>query len=322
MHTNEDALTPATTPADLVLARTGTLNGIPAMIAFDGSKRTLLLVQKGAEWVQEREVQYGGIRGMGLLTKYLDEGSARLADKTPIFEEGKAAPEAKAPKAAPAPKATPATLDTVAATAKEAPTVPAKRARKAKAPAAPVAPKVEAPVAPPAPVGPVLDPAIVHHLGHDRAVEVATTTDLAVLRKTREAAITAGAPAEVVRAITLRAGEIACGFTLAGVKKAPVAKVATEKAPRAEKATSTEQAPSAPKKDLRAMLEAGVVKAGDKVHLHGKPEVTTTITKDGTASDGRSLRKWAMEATGWPSINVYVNLVHTKTGKTLEALRA
>jgi hypothetical protein len=260
------------------------------MVAFDGSKRTLLLVQKGAEWVQEREVQYGGIRGMGLLTKYLDEGSARLADKTPIFEEGKAAPETKAPKAAPAPKASPATLDTVAATAKEAPPVPAKRAPKAKAPVAPVAPKVEAPVAPPAPVGPVLDPVIVHHLGHDRAVEVATTTDLAVLRKTREAAITAGAPVEVVRAITLRAGVIACGFTLAGVKKAPVAKVATEKAPRAERA---EKAPMNVRPETVAKLENAIAKAGVR-----KDDGTVTIAAADLVTNGCSA-SWAKYPEDW-----------------------
>jgi hypothetical protein len=320
MHTNEDA----TLSSSLVLARTGTIKGVPAMIAFDGSKRTLLLVQKGAEWVQEREVQYGGIRGMGLLTKYLDEGSARLADKTPIFEEGKAAPEAKAPKAAPAPKASPVTLADVnpapEARAAMDKVVGVKRTRKAKSPATPAAPKAEPPVAPPAPVGPVLDPAIVHHLGHDRAVEVATTTDLAVLRKTREAAITAGAPAEVVRAITLRAGEIACGFTLAGVKKAPVAKEATEKAPRAEQTASTRQTPTK-KIGIREMIDAGIVKAGDEIHLRGKPEIKTTLTADGHTATGASLGQWGKEQTGWPSMNVYANLVHTKSGKLLGDLR-
>lgn len=205
-------------PSTLTIAKTGTVAGHPAMIAFDGKKTVLLVLNETADgWDQIEEVAFSGIRGMGLLTKRLDSGSARRADETPVFHQ-KALTEEAAP-------ADEKVVEPIPAPA-ETPAVPAK-AKAEKAPKADTAP-----VKPPAPVGPVLDPAIVAHLGNDRALEVATTTDLTVLRTLRESVVKLGLPAAVVKAITLRAGEVACGFSLASMKR-------TTKAPAQSSTTPT-----------------------------------------------------------------------------------
>jgi hypothetical protein len=301
------ATLPAPAPKSLTLAKTGTVSGRPAMIGF-GDKKTVLLVmnEAGDTWVQEKEVAFSGIRGMGLLTKDLDAGSARRADEKPVFAIE--AVEAAAPQAeAPAPAAIEPVIEAAPATPEKA-----KRPKKAAAPKAEKAPAV-----PVEPASPVIDPALVNLLGHDRALAITTTTDLAFLRNFRETAIKTGLPAEVVRAITLRAGEVACGFNLAALRKAASTKPAAQASKPAKVAPSTAEK----KMGIRELLAAGAVKAGDEVHLRGKPDTKTTLTADGNAKGGQSLGAWAKSATGWSSVNVYVNLVHSRSGKLLRDLR-
>lgn len=289
MNATLPASLPSTGP--LTLAKTGTVEGKPALIAYDGPKTTVLLVlTEDGSWSVRRSIPHSGIRGLGLARKELDAGSERAADAEPVFADATkgtatmaeiaAAPAAeiaveKPAKAARAPKATLADrirsapwasldearieslvglvasspenalaiIDAEIATHEacgngiKADVIGSIRKQVAKTVKAPKAPAPEAkPAAPQVPAGPVADPALVEAVGADRALVIATTTDLALLRSEREAAIKAGAPQAAIRAITLRAGEIACGLSLSSLRKAakPAPEApATERAPRA-----------------------------------------------------------------------------------------
>jgi hypothetical protein len=343
MTATTTATLPAANPVSgskLTLAKTGTVDKRPAMIAHDGPKVTVVLVLKDdGNWGVSRSISHGGIRGLGLALKELDEGTARNADQPPVFDISALVPNVaplavapgvkaavtgspkaveNAPVAAAPEKAKRAKKAPVAATPAPAPAeVPPAPAKAARAPKAAKAPAAEAPAAKvEAPAGPRLDPAILAHYGPEFARGMAETTDLDRLRKEREVATKAGAPAEVIRAITLRAGEVAMGLSLASIRKA--SKPAADKV--APTASST-RAPPTKKMDLHDLIAAGIVKVGDVVHLRGKPDHKTTIKADGSTADGTSLAQWGKANTGWPSINVYANIVHARTGKLLADLR-
>ena len=72
------------------------------------------------------------------------------------------------------------------------------------------------------------------------------------------------------------------------------------------------------------MIEQGVVKIGDELHLINHPKVIV-ILKDSNNIDynGRimSLNKWAKEITGWRAIQTYAFIKQVGSKQTLSELR-
>lgn len=100
--------------------------------------------------------------------------------------------------------------------------------------------------------------------------------------------------------------------------------IATPGAPATVRARSagTKSRTSLPR--LSALIEAGLVAAGDTVHVHNHPGAVARIV-DGKYVElgGQNVRinDWGADVTGWSAINVYAWVVHEPTGKTLDALR-
>ncbi len=75
---------------------------------------------------------------------------------------------------------------------------------------------------------------------------------------------------------------------------------------------------------INAMLEWGIVKAGDIIIAKGTTE-EATLCADGQieyAGKKTSIQKWLKSITGWSSVETYAFSVHKKTGRTLSDLRA
>lgn len=117
--------------------------------------------------------------------------------------------------------------------------------------------------------------------------------------------------ASVLRALRVRAGEIALGLP-AGGKAEKV---------KAEREASAESIKRTARMGIGEMIAAGIVKAGDEVSIKGKPEIKTTLDAAGNAADGRHLSKWCADVTG-VSCNCYRSVFHVPSGKTLDELRS
>lgn len=139
------------------------------------------------------------------------------------------------------------------------------------------------------------------------AEPVLTTLD--EVRAAHEAETRGACRASVLRALRVRAGEIALGVVAGGkgekVKAAAVAE-----------ATGTRTA----KLDVAGMIAAGILAVGDQVALKDDPSRVETLNANGKTSDDVTLNKWAHDCLGYP-VNAYVAVVHVATGKTLNALR-
>ncbi|MEQ2464708.1 hypothetical protein [Niallia hominis] len=74
---------------------------------------------------------------------------------------------------------------------------------------------------------------------------------------------------------------------------------------------------------INAMLEWGVVKAGDIIVAKGREDEGTLLANGNVEVNGEeiSMQKWLKELFGWSSIQTYVFAVHKETGKTLSKIR-
>ncbi|WP_432361471.1 hypothetical protein [Sporosarcina sp. UB5] len=75
---------------------------------------------------------------------------------------------------------------------------------------------------------------------------------------------------------------------------------------------------------IDAMLEWGVVKAGDIIVAKGK-EVEGVLLANGNVQvngEEQSMQRWLKGVFGWSSVQTYMFAVHQETGKTLSELRA
>ncbi len=75
---------------------------------------------------------------------------------------------------------------------------------------------------------------------------------------------------------------------------------------------------------MAALLEAGLLKPGDKVHTKKYPRLRATVV------DARSVKykgkrwtynDWGTHVTGWSSINIYREIILARTGQSLDDLR-
>jgi hypothetical protein len=110
----------------------------------------------------------------------------------------------------------------------------------------------------------------------------------------------------------------------------------TSEAPRSapkKKPTTAKQGSQAKgkKPNLKGMLAAGLIAVGDAVYIPASKgadgsQHTATIHDHrhviDAAGDTVRVNAWAQAATGWKAVNVYENLVHDSTGKTLDELRS
>ena len=140
------------------------------------------------------------------------------------------------------------------------------------------------------------------------AEPVLTTLD--EVRAAHEAETRGACRASVLRALRVRAGEIALGVAAGG-------KVAKVKPESAGSGTITRTA----RMSLVEMLAKGIVAVGDEVRLKSKPDVSTTIANGGLTADGRTLNTWAVEALDAKAVNVYERVIHVPSGKLLDDLR-
>lgn len=240
-----------TTLPSLTIAKTGLVDGVPALIAFVSSKQTDLLVRDGAEWVVRETVAFGGIRGMGILAKKLDAGTARKADALPCWEE----------ETEEEPVRVYAAEEVAAGQAEAAATADLDLVQNGIG----TAPETEDTSAPHEPVYDESPPtALEAAFGIEAAKEIETTTDLAVLRRFREQAVKAGAH-DAAKAIALRAGEVVLGMSLASLKAAKAPKAATEPKEKKERAPRPASGPVAYSDVLATLLsgreadESGVI---------------------------------------------------------------
>lgn len=76
---------------------------------------------------------------------------------------------------------------------------------------------------------------------------------------------------------------------------------------------------------VRDLLEAGLVSEGDEVHIKGEPEERGVIVDHQHVKvDGEKRRRneWAKDVKNFASINFYNHVVHVKTDKLFDELRA
>ncbi len=72
------------------------------------------------------------------------------------------------------------------------------------------------------------------------------------------------------------------------------------------------------------LLEAGLLKPGDEVHTRKRPNLVATIVDAKYVEyEGEQWRynDWGTHVTGWSAINIYQQVVLTRTGQTLDELR-
>ena len=74
---------------------------------------------------------------------------------------------------------------------------------------------------------------------------------------------------------------------------------------------------------IDALLEWGVVKAGDIIKAKDKDELGTLLKNGNIEVDGveMSMQAWLKDLYGWSSIQTYVFAIHKETGKSLAQLR-
>lgn len=298
-------------PSTLTLAKTGTVHGRPALVAYEG-KQTILLVlpaEEGSDWSEIDRSPHSGIRGLGQMMKKLDKDSARNPSDQPAWIKGA--------------QVEPAGSVLASAVASAAPGIVAVL-RADEVPAVESVPAAVEPVGEQAPVVEVAASPLAGFLAADVIAEVATTTDLAFLRAAREDAARAGAGPEVLRVISMRAGEVVLGFDPTALRKVPKP-ATTQKAPtmKAPPKLPDGQTTRTRQKHIgiREMITSHIVNVGDKVHLRSNPELTTTIADNGNSADGGSLCAWTKRVTGWSAVDIYSNLIHSQSGKLLRELR-
>ena len=72
------------------------------------------------------------------------------------------------------------------------------------------------------------------------------------------------------------------------------------------------------------LLEAGLLKPGDVIHTKKRPELRATVVNAKFAEyEGKQWRynDWGIHVTGWSAINIYQQVVLTRTSQTLDELR-
>ena len=72
------------------------------------------------------------------------------------------------------------------------------------------------------------------------------------------------------------------------------------------------------------LIEQGVVKIGDKLHLINHPEVIVTLVDSNHVDyNGKilSIQKWAKEITGWQAVQTYAFIKQVGSTQTLSELR-
>jgi hypothetical protein len=74
---------------------------------------------------------------------------------------------------------------------------------------------------------------------------------------------------------------------------------------------------------IEAMLEWGVVQAGDRIVAKGRTEEGTLLKNGNVLVDGKeiSMQVWLKELFGWSSIQTFAYAMHKESGKTLLKLR-
>ncbi|MAF29343.1 MAG: hypothetical protein CL819_08960, partial [Croceicoccus sp.] len=95
---------------------------------------------------------------------------------------------------------------------------------------------------------------------------------------------------------------------------------------KAKKAKSS--SPRASKLNLRGMIDAGLVTIGDELAITDRDGITHAATlashrevKTDCGLESR-INAWGEACTGWKACNVYENVRHVATGKTLDELRS
>lgn len=75
---------------------------------------------------------------------------------------------------------------------------------------------------------------------------------------------------------------------------------------------------------IDAMLDWGVVKAGDKLKAKGYDAYATLLENGNVEVDGeeKSIQQWLRDVTGWASVETYVFAIHVATGKSLSEIRS
>ncbi len=255
---------------EAVVVTEGTVGGKAARVALYGTRYAACEVLDEGGWAVAFESEFGGLRGSAAMKKHLDA----------------VAPATTSPLAA--------------AVASVAPSVVAVLAADAEAfgpvgnPAVEVVPAAVEPE-------PVVEAA-------PAAVEPVLTT-LDEVRAAFDAETRGACRASVLRALRVRAGEIALGLPVGG------------KIERAPKPASDTARQRASKLSLAEMIERGIVAVGDEVRIKSKPAIVTTIAAGALTADGRTFNQWASEALNAKALNVYVNAVHVKSGKLLDDMR-
>ena len=72
------------------------------------------------------------------------------------------------------------------------------------------------------------------------------------------------------------------------------------------------------------LIEHGVVKIGDKLHLINHPEIVVTLVDSNHVdynSKVLSIQKWAKEITGWQAVQTYAFVKQVGSKQTLMELR-
>jgi hypothetical protein len=88
---------------------------------------------------------------------------------------------------------------------------------------------------------------------------------------------------------------------------------------------STEGRVSESRLRLPDMLADGRVRVGDRVYVKKQPSRMATITDgENVEFEGKhmTINAWGEQATGWPSINIYVSVILERTGQPLGELRS
>ncbi len=284
--------------AQIITAREGWFKGEPARIQYVGATKTALDVLRGEAWEQVAESD-PGIKGAGKLKK-LDGWSDTAPEGVKV--ESKLSLEEVWPEVA-------------------APTAPVVVQEASEPEAGFAIPERHAEV----------DLSGIDNAGDlvealkDRAAEVVPpkvaaptydhlTTVSAVAAVLREETTGQNRP-EVIRALRVRAGEIAIGAQM-GARRDPV----KAKAPKVETTEESTPKDRAKKMSIAEMVAVGLVAAGDRLQARGK-QVFTTLRADGTVENGIALNAWAKTVWGRDAINAYENVIHIPSGKLLTKLR-
>lgn len=261
---------------DAVVAQEGTVGGKPARIALYGTKYAALEVGGEGAWEVDHDTAFGGVRAIESLKGGLDEVLVLGGDSREIqLTAGNVAvvePEIEIVEVAPVAK------------------VDAEIAEAFGLAGSPAVEVVAAPAVAAEPVEPVL-------------------TTLDEVRAAHEAETRGACRASVLRALRVRAGEIALGVEAGGAKRV-----------KPESTAGGGEGKRTARMGLVEMLAKGIVKVGDEVKLRTKEGAVTTLSEGGNAADGRSLSQWATDQTG-VSHNIYRSFIHVPTGKPLDDLR-